>query len=110
MAERTALSPPDEAAFRAWAAANKIADVDHPDSHYDYRGYFKEHGAKPVRFGVDHFTDRYKQHGHPSFSQESQYSTGPSDGGMWLTDTVQLQQPKMAVSHLEQALLRRGAK
>lgn len=77
---------------------NKIADLDHPDSHYDYRGFFKKEGAKPVRFGIDHFTDQFKQHGHPTFSQESQYSKGPWDGGMWINDTF-LAQPPMAASH-----------
>lgn len=108
MADVTKLSPTEEAAFQAWVRANKITDVDVPESHYDYRGYWKEFGNKPIRFGVDHFTDTYKQHGHPTFSQESKYSSGPSEGGMWIGDTF-LAQPKMAVSHspLEQALLDR---
>ena len=107
--ETTTLSPGAEAAFRKWVAANRIADVDHPDSHYDYRGYFQEHGAAPMQFGVDHFTDTYKQHGHPTFSQESQYSRGMADGGMWLNDTTLLQQPKMTRSRspLEATLLAR---
>jgi hypothetical protein len=105
--ERTSLTPAEEAAFQSWARANQITDVDHPDSHYDYRGYFKEHGAQPIQFGVDHFTDTYKQHGHPTFSQESQYSTGAADGGRWVGETF-LPQPKMAVSHLEEKLLQRA--
>ncbi len=83
----------------AWAKKNGITDVDAPESHYDYRGYFKEFGDKPIQFGTDHFTDTYKQHGHPTFSQESQYSAGPRDGGMWLNDETLLKQPPMAVSH-----------
>jgi hypothetical protein len=83
MAERTVLSPDEEQRFRAWVATNQISDVDHPDSHYDYRGYWKEHGDTPITFGTDHFTDTYKQHGHPTFSVESQYSAGPFDGGRW---------------------------
>lgn len=86
--ERTALTPEEEAQFQSWAKANGIRDVDHPDSKYDYRGYWKSVAAK----GQDqrktyedgpHFPDTYKQHGHPSFSVESQYSAGPWDGGRW---------------------------
>ena len=83
MQEITRLSPQEEAAFQAWAKANGITDVDDPRSRYDYRGYWKERGSAPVKFGVDHFTDTYKQHGHPTFSVESQYSAGSHDGGRW---------------------------
>lgn len=111
-AETTQLSPLEQILFQKWVSDNKITDLDHPDSHYDYRGFFQKEGPKPVQFGIDHFTDQFKQHGHPTFSQESQYSRGPSDGGMWVgnensygygnvklgPDTF-LAQPKMAVSH-----------
>ena len=78
-AERTALSPKDEAQFAQWVAAHKIADVDAPDSFYDYRGAYKA-GVDPVG---GHWPDTFKQHGHPTFSVESQYSAGPGDGGTW---------------------------
>lgn len=83
VSENTALSPAEEQQFRAWAGSNGITDVDHPNAHYDYRGFWKETGGKPVRYGVDHFPDTYKQHGHPTFSVESRYSSGPNDGGHW---------------------------
>jgi hypothetical protein len=83
MAETTVLAPEQEVFFRQWAKANGITDVDDPWSRYDYRGYWQEHGSAPMRFGTDHFTDTYKQHGHPTFSQESKYSAGPHDGGRW---------------------------
>lgn len=67
---------------------NGLTDVDHPESKYDYRGYFRQFGNKPIRFGVDHFTDTYKQHGHPVFSAESQYSRGAWDGGRWIGETL----------------------
>lgn len=104
--EQTPLTPTEEAAFQEWVKANGITDVDHPDSKYDYRGHYKASGGKPIRAGVDHFPDTYKQHGHPTFSQESKYSRGPADGGMWMGETF-IPQPKMAVSHLEQQLLNR---
>jgi hypothetical protein len=92
-AEVTSLSPVDEARFRQWVRQNGIADLDHPDNRYDYRGYWKEHGDKPIRFGVDHFTDTYKQHGHPLFSAESQYSAGPWDGGRWIGENTLVAPP-----------------
>jgi 2'-5' RNA ligase len=81
--EVTPLAPDEEPRFQAWARTNKIPDVDHPDAHYDYRGFWKATGGPPVRYGVDHFPDTYKQHGHPTFSEESQYSEGTGDGGTW---------------------------
>ncbi len=99
MGDTTALTPLEELQFQRWATDNKIPDVDHPDSYYDYRGFWKSTlGAPHAPGSVMHFSDTFKQHGHPTFSQESQYSKGPADGGMWVNDTL-LAQPKMAVSH-----------
>ena len=90
--EDTPLTADEEREFRSWALFNGVRDVDHPESHYDYRGYWK----KVARSGQDqrkayddglHFPDTYKKHGHPTFSVESQYSTGPGDGGRWDGET-----------------------
>jgi hypothetical protein len=82
--ETTPLAPDQEAAFQQWAQASGIGDVDHPDSHYDYRGLFLALHGQPIPVSADrHFPDTFKQHGHPTFSVESQYSTGPYDGGTW---------------------------
>ena len=86
--EQTSLTPTEEQFFYRWIRDNRITDLDQPDSYYDYRGYWKEHGSEPIRFGIDHFTDTYKQHGHPTFSAESQYSRGLQDGGQWLGETL----------------------
>lgn len=87
-AETTALSPQEEQQFRTWIAANKIADLDQPDTHYDYRGFWKATKGAPHPPGSEqHFPDTFKQHGHPTFSVESQYSKGPNDGGRWNGDT-----------------------
>lgn len=91
--ETTRLTPQEEMLFRIWAVSNGIKDVDAPQGRYDYRGYWKEHGMAPMQFGVDHFTDRYKQHGHPLFSSESQYSRGVWDGGQWLPGDVLVPPP-----------------
>ena len=101
--ERTLLTPIEEVAFQDWVKAVGITNVDHPASRYDYRGYWKSVASK----GKDqrkayadgpHFPDTYKQHGHPTFSQESRYSTGPSDGGMWVGESF-VPQPAMMPSH-----------
>lgn len=81
--ETTTLSPSEEEQFQAWARANKIKDANDPAANYDYRGFWRESGGAKVRFGVDHFPDKFKQHGHETFSVESQYSSGAGDGGRW---------------------------
>lgn len=87
MAEQTPLTPAEEAQFRHWTVMNGLTDVDHPDSHYDYRGFWKStQGATHPPGEQQHFPDTFKQHGHPTFSQESQYSAGPWDGGRWNGD------------------------
>lgn len=85
--ETTRLTPAEEGRFRAWVRVNQIPDLDHPDSHYDYRGFWKASQGVPHPPGSQlHFPDTFKQHGHPTFSQESQYSSGPGDGGTWNGD------------------------
>lgn len=86
--EVTPLTPQEEAQFQSWAAANGITDADMPEGRYDYRGYWLDVASKAAdqtKLYADglHFPDTYKQHGHPSFSVESKYSTGPNDGGNW---------------------------
>lgn len=103
--ETTVLTPDEERAFQKWGQANNLSDLNSPEAHYDYRGFWKANPNFQHTPG-QHFTDQFKQHGHPTFSQESQYSSGPSDGGMWVgpngaTDPADtfLAQPRMAVSH-----------
>lgn len=78
--EVTDLPPQREPEFAEWAHRYRVTDLDHPDSHYDYRGAFLA-GATPDAAG--HWPDTWKQHGEPTFSVESKYSTGPDDGGRW---------------------------
>lgn len=85
-ADVTTLNTREEAAFQAWAKTNGITDVDHPDSHYDYRGFWQQTKGAPHTRG-DHFSDTFKEHGHPTFSVESKYSKGPNDGGRWNGET-----------------------
>lgn len=54
---------------------------------YDYERYFNENYDDAVSRLTEsearHFTDRYKLPNHPTFSNESIYSRGPSYGGTW---------------------------
>jgi hypothetical protein len=93
--ETTQLDPLEEVLFKRWAQQQGLTDVDHPDSHYDYRGFFLSQA--PHIPGM-HFPDTFKQHGHPTFSQESNYSRGPFDGGMWSGETF-IPQPPLVPSH-----------
>ncbi len=73
----TQLAPADEAKFQTWAAklGNQGSSYD-----YDLRGAFKA-GASQAANG--HFTDQFKKPNHPTFSDQSQYSTPSSPGGHW---------------------------
>lgn len=101
LAENTSLTPEEEAKFQAWVKQSGIQDLNSPEAAYDYRGFFKANGPVPYKWGVDHLPDTFKQHGHETFSQESKYSKGPSDGGKWLPNDTLLEQPPMAVSHTQ---------
>lgn len=86
--ETTILAPQDEILYQKWLQKSHIMDASEPDSHYDYRGLFKAlHGSPVPTTSERHFSDQFKQHGHTTFSNESQYSSGPSDGGSWRDDT-----------------------
>lgn len=106
LGETTKLEPLVELLFKRWADQQGVQDVDSPQSRYDYRGFWKETGGAPIEPGMfpshgngqqlprhAHFPDTYKQHGHPTFSTESQYSRGLQDGGRWLTDDILMPPP-----------------
>ncbi len=79
--EVTSLPPGSGAGFDNWIRQNNVRDLDNPDSHYDYRGAYTGGVGRGADSG--HFPDTYKQHGHPTFSIESQYSKNSNDGGTW---------------------------
>jgi hypothetical protein len=73
MAQRTALTPDEEARFRRWYAAwaTRLGidpNPDHPAHQYDYRGAFKA-GAEPgfdPDSGELHWPSQWKDEGHPT--------------------------------------------
>lgn len=89
----TALNNDEEKQFQSWYS--KVAKYKNlnpnPDANgqdYDYRGYWKNEDRNGI-LGSNpnaHFTDRYKQPTHPTFSNESQYSNNETPGGTWVKD------------------------
>lgn len=87
----TALTDNEEKQFQSWyskVAKHKNLNPN-PDANgqdYDYRGYWKNEDRNGI-LGSNpnaHFTDRYKQPTHPTFSNESKYSNNKTPGGTWV--------------------------
>lgn len=87
----TVLTDNEEKQFQSWYS--KVAKYKNlnpnPDANgqdYDYRGYWKNEDRNGI-LGSNpnaHFTDRYKQPTHPTFSNESKYSNSETPGGTWV--------------------------
>lgn len=73
----TKLSPEDETKFQAYA---KTLGAQGSSYDYDLRGAWKS-GAGQAANG--HFPDTFKKPNHPTFSDQSQYSTSATPGGKW---------------------------
>lgn len=73
----TQLSPEDETKYQAWA--KKLGPQGNTYD-YDLRGAWAS-GAGQAANG--HFPDTFKKPNHPTFSDQSQYSTPQTPGGKW---------------------------
>lgn len=73
----TQLSPADETKFLQW---QKSLGKQGSTYDYDLRGAWKS-GAQQAANG--HFTDQFKKPNHPTFSDQSQYSSAQTPGGKW---------------------------
>lgn len=73
----TKLNPTEETEYQKWKTKNAPNDT---ESDYDLKGAFKA-GLNPAENG--HFPDTYKLPSHPTFSDESKYSTKDTSGGHW---------------------------
>lgn len=87
----TQLTADEEKQFKDWYSKiakyknlNPNPDADGQD--YDYRGYWKNEDRDGILGSTPnaHFTDKYKQPSHPTFSNESQYSSKETPGGQWV--------------------------
>lgn len=74
----TPLTPEQERAYRQWAGKRATDTQD-----YDMRGAYL---ANALASANGHFPDTYKKPNHPTFSEESQYSTADNPGGRWVPD------------------------
>lgn len=93
---KTKLTQEEEQQFLNWyktvALTNNLdPNPDHPDHHYDYRGFWKN-SSDQDRFATSlmgwnkHFPDTYKTPLHPTFSDQSIYSNEFMKGGHWNGD------------------------
>lgn len=74
----TQLPPDEEAAFQAWLSrSGRAGDL----YNYDLRGAWKAN-ARAAANG--HLPDTWKKPNHPTFSNESIYSTNNDPGGRWV--------------------------
>jgi hypothetical protein len=77
----TKLAPEEEPKFQEWKA--KVAPKDSGQD-YDWRGFWKAGSELDKKTG--HGTDKFKKPNHPTFSDQSQYSTSETPGGKWGKD------------------------
>lgn len=77
----TQLTPEEEREFQAWAKAEgRQGDV----FNYDLRGAWKEIQSGTMSEDArGHLGDKYKKPNHPTFSDQSIYSTEENRGGHW---------------------------
>jgi hypothetical protein len=91
----TQLDEANERAYKQWMQsightrqAGYNVDDSYSGKDYDYRGFFKKHGAVDVKQG-QHFTDEFKLPNHETFSNESIYAVGAdkAKAGSWNGET-----------------------
>lgn len=76
----TPLNPQEQTAYAAWLKA-KGGDPAKASFDYDMQGAFKA-GIGQSENG--HFPDTFKKPNHPTFSDQSQYSSAETPGGTWV--------------------------
>lgn len=82
----TELSDAEESQFQEWVAKRSKAegrDVSRDLEDYDLRGAWKSGAASDDN---GHLPDTFKKPNHPTFSEESKYSTPDDPGGRWSAD------------------------
>lgn len=77
----TQLNDEQERRFQVWRAM--LPKALQYDGDYDLRGAYTD-GLKPSE--NEHFNDKYKKPNHPTFSDQSMYSTPQNPGGSWVGD------------------------
>lgn len=82
----------EDLAFQTWYSKNTLEgqnNIPYSDKlNYDYYSFYKNGDYKNPDYNIDsHFPDTYKRTSHPTFSNESIYSTPEKPGGSWMQDT-----------------------
>ena len=86
----TKLTDNEERQFQDWYRRvakykNLNPNPDAVGQDYDYRGYWKNEDRETIFDDKKgHFTDKYKQPTHPTFSNQSMYSNNITPGGEWI--------------------------
>jgi len=76
----TKLTPAQEAKYKLAATkAGRINDT----ANYDLRGAWLDNPKSITSTG--HLTDKFKKPNHPTFSNDSKYSTSSNPGGTWVS-------------------------
>ena len=91
----TKLTPKEESDFKLWytrlANYRETSDnPDNPENYFDIRGEWRKYPEERESWFTKpkdaHFTDEFKQPGHPTFSDGSIYSSKETPGGVWRQD------------------------
>lgn len=86
----TPLDNKQESQFQSWQKAQSAVskrDISKDLSDYDMRGYWQQRQSSPQSRGKNgHYPDTFKKPSHPTFSDESKYSTYGTSGGHWVGD------------------------
>ena len=90
-----------------WIIRNEaIRRTSDPREQYDYVGYFDKYGTlEPSDQTNGHYTDEFKLPLHPTFSDESVYSTKNTPGGHWSKDGTKFYHSKYTINHPEETRL-----
>ena len=83
----TVLPPDIEKEYKNFVADASLdtgRDYSKNENDYDLRGFFLEQGQSGLKASNTHGPDTYKKPNHPTFSNESKYSTPENPGGVWL--------------------------
>lgn len=78
----TVLNPVEQVVFDDWAARNNRAGDKYD---YDIQGAFRDlMSGQMTESQNKHLGDKYKKPNHPTFSNQSIYSTPEMQGGNWI--------------------------
>ena len=82
----------EDVGFQDWYVKNTLEgqnNIPYDDKQsYDYYSFYRNNEHKNPNYNIaNHFPDTYKRPSHPTFSNESIYSTPENPGGQWNGET-----------------------